>query len=582
MAIKTDFRRTIDSQQAYDRLKQIFAAWQGHKDSFDILTVREWLEPDSDTSPLRAARVAMGTALGDPALDMSRLLRQAEEGAASLTEKDRGNLESMKEIFASSASDPAAVNAHADTLEGASARFWAIKAPVDALYIKESRYKQKLDAQKGQVTHRQQNRLATYKVRLQAATDIAFQEMKALMIPQVEAKRVLLRKASLELGIPPSEVALREWNPGAREKDIDHRFESVRAVYPRLMETAEAKKKEESKILPLPPIDVKKQEKLLIRLRNEIISAGGYDPREMEADGIKSHFELSEGLGACWGTPAEHYMVVYAEEKNPLKGVMYVAHETGHLLQMLGLRKMGGAYHDQPVGRINGYGVYEISAMTMDILTSGRKFFELAAPIIREELGVSGPEWEAENLYRLAQRKESTDWSAGGLDCLPEVAWRDKARKILYNSDLKVADAIDCIPHIWAETMTEYTGQFHEPKDFLWEEDHPFTDMFGYYEAYMAGAEGAAIISQIVQKRGFDDSKATTLKELVAPYAAVLQEHIHSKGRSYPPAETMERALKAESLPTKPRLGPWLQRLGADAVPISLAAAPALNEARPG
>jgi Zn-dependent M32 family carboxypeptidase len=562
--INNTFNERTEPNAAYTQLKTIFADWQGHQDRFDLLSAQNWLGLDGgDTKDLTAERLAVMISLNDPKLNVPELLQTAKKGIVGLSPMDQANLKTMEDIYAARSGfvgNPETIAAYAEELAGSSEKFWTIREKLGHIEELHSRHMARIDASGAPPTRRQETHQLKLEHQMREEKKNAFEQTKAMLVPMMEQKRLLLSPASKALGIPVSEVALREWNPAIKSADIDRIFESVKSSYPEFYAKAEtiAKNNTPEPALPLPLVPIADQKRLFMRLRDTVLESAGWDQSRMKEAGINSHFSLHKGgLSMCWGAPQEQYMVVAASNKNLMAGVFNTMHESGHLAYLLGLTEMDKSLKGQPVAQINGYGTHEVSAMTNEAITADKKFFELVAPIIREELHVDGPEWSAENLYRISQRQESTDWSAGGIDCIPEVAWRVKASRLLLDGPGKVEDAVDAIPHLWAKTMEEYTGKPHDPADFSFEEDHWVTDMESYFYAYAHGAMGAALVCDKTKRSLPEEKTAETLVDYLRPYTDTLRQDIHLKGRVSDPIAMLEQGMgrKLDATPLMERLG---------------------------
>ena len=63
------------------------------------------------------------------------------------------------------------------------------------------------------------------------------------------------------------------------------------------------------------------------------------------------------------------------------------------------------AWRDQPVGRDRGMALEESQSLLLEMLVGrSRAFVNYLRPLLEKHFGVSGPEWDAENLYRRLTR----------------------------------------------------------------------------------------------------------------------------------------------------------------------------------
>ena len=79
-------------------------------------------------------------------------------------------------------------------------------------------------------------------------------------------------------------------------------------------------------------------------------------------------------------------------------GLLGAVHETGHAMYDLGLPQ---EWRDQPVGRDRGLALEESQSLLFEMnVGRSRAFVQYLRPLLEKHFGVSGPEWEPENLYR--------------------------------------------------------------------------------------------------------------------------------------------------------------------------------------
>ena len=87
---------------------------------------------------------------------------------------------------------------------------------------------------------------------------------------------------------------------------------------------------------------------------------------------------------------------------DPFTGLLGALHETGHAMYDLG---MPTSWRDQPVGRDRGMALEESQSLLLEmIIGRSAPFLRYLRPLLEKHYGVSGPEWEFENLYRTLTR----------------------------------------------------------------------------------------------------------------------------------------------------------------------------------
>lgn len=176
---------------------------------------------------------------------------------------------------------------------------------------------------------------------------------------------------------------------------------------------------------------------------------------------------------------------------DPLSGLMGVLHETGHAMYDLGLPE---AWRGQPVGCDAGAAVQESQALLLEmIIGRNRPFLRYLRPLLEQIAGVSGPEWEVENLYRLLTRvrRSSIRADADEVTYTVHIALRYELEKELLAGELKIKD----LPDAWNARIADRLGvrPTNDVEGCL-QDVHWAVGLFGYFPSY---AMGAAIAAQL-------------------------------------------------------------------------------------
>ena len=252
--------------------------------------------------------------------------------------------------------------------------------------------------------------------------------------------------------------------------------------------------------------------------------------------------------GFSWGSGSNIKLAIETYPHDPLKGLANAMHECGHMLYMLEMNRLPPSVRGTPVAQPNGTAKNESAALYFERVGLRKEFFALAAPLIRRELGVSGPEWEAGNLHRLATRHDLTDtgWGISEAMLAPNMAWRALAERRILDGEMAVGE----LPEFWARTMEEFTRIPHDPEQFIVGEDHWPGGLTGYFYAYQSGAMDAAALHEDT----IPDSTAGSLSDYLRPYYGHIRDSVFRHGSR----ESPESMLDAEG---------YLERLLADAGP---------------
>ena len=124
----------------------------------------------------------------------------------------------------------------------------------------------------------------------------------------------------------------------------------------------------------------------------------------------------------------------------PFTGLMGALHETGQAMYDLGLPE---AWRDQPVGRDRGMALEESQSLLLEmIIGRSRPFLAYLRPLLEKHFGVSGPEWEADNLYRtlIRVRRGAIRVDADELTYPVHIMLRFELEKRIFDGTLPVRD----------------------------------------------------------------------------------------------------------------------------------------------
>ena len=124
---------------------------------------------------------------------------------------------------------------------------------------------------------------------------------------------------------------------------------------------------------------------------------------------------------------------------------MGVLHEGGQAMYDLGLPE---AWRDQPVGRDRGMALEESQSLLLEmIIARSRPFLTWLRPLLEKHYGVSGPEWEVENLYQtlIRVRRGAIRVDADELTYPVHILVRFELEQQILDGSLPVKD----LPEAW-------------------------------------------------------------------------------------------------------------------------------------
>lgn len=305
-----------------------------------------------------------------------------------------------------------------------------------------------------------------------------FAAVKSKLNEQLELVREIGAAKGEALGLSPYDAMVDQFSRGLRARDFDRLFGELEDFLPGFIPEVVERQNSEDAPLPLKgPFPVHKQ----ARLGRRIAEVIGFDFNRGRLDTSAHPFS--------GGVPDDKRMTTRYNEDNVLDAIQGVVHETGHAMYDFGTP---AKWRHQPVGEDSGMAVHETQSLIVERQAClSREFFEFAAPIFCEILDVSGPEWSAENLYRLSTRvnpdfiRVEADEATYPL----HVILRYRLEQAMIAGDL----AIDDLPGAWNEGMEKYLG-ITPPDDRrgCLQDIHWYDGAWGYFPAYSWGAMGAS------------------------------------------------------------------------------------------
>ena len=297
-----------------------------------------------------------------------------------------------------------------------------------------------------------------------------------LLLPHLQKVVDLVReKASClgnKLGCLPYDGLLQEYDPGRESREVDSIFQFLDSTLPALTDEVIEYQSSHPPLEIAKPIPIKKQKEL-----------GKFVMQRM---GFPFHKgRLDESLHPFTeGTSEDIRITSKFTEHDFLTGLMGVLHETGHAMYDYTLPS---EWFFQAVGRDRGMTIHESQALFLEmIIGRSREFMKFASPWISHKFGVSGPEWEPENLLRLANRvrKSFIRMDADEVTYPLHILLRYKLEKDLFSGKLLVKD----LPEAWNQEFNQRFGMTPEnPNQGCLQDSHWPMGYFGYFPTYSLG-----------------------------------------------------------------------------------------------
>ena len=299
----------------------------------------------------------------------------------------------------------------------------------------------------------------------------------AIFAPHLEEVVNLLRdKAGLlgkALNLDPYDALADEFSPGMTSAEIDAIFTTLGRRLPGLIQEVIELQAQR------PPLEItgrytpSKQRQLAL----EVMKAIGFPFDRGRLDESEHPF--------TGGVPGDIRITTRFSATDPLTGLMGILHETGHAMYDVGLPE---AWRGQPVGRDRGMALQESQSLLLEMLIGrNRPFLRYLKPHLDKAFGVSGPEWEVENVYRLLirVRRSLIRVDADEVTYPVHIMLRYELENEILRGELKVKD----VPEAWNSRMQDRLGvRPANDSEGCLQDVHWAVGSFGYFPSYAIGA----------------------------------------------------------------------------------------------
>jgi carboxypeptidase Taq len=348
--------------------------------------------------------------------------------------------------------------------------------------------------------------------------------------PHLEEVVNLLRdKAGLlgkALNLDPYDALVDEFSPGLTSAEIDGIFKTLGHRLPGLIQEAIELQAQRPLLEITGRFTLSKQR----QLAQELMKALGFPFDRGRLDESEHPF--------TGGIPGDIRITTRFSANEPLTGLMGVLHETGHAMYDVGLPE---GWRGQPVGRDRGMAMQESQSLLLEmVICRNRPFLRYLRPLLEKSFGVTGPEWEVENLYRLLirVRRSLIRVDADEVTYPVHILLRYEIENEILKGELKVKD----LPEAWNSRMEDRLGvrPTNDAEGCL-QDVHWAVGSFGYFPSY---ALGAVIAGQLYDSLRADRS---TLDDEIAAgqFAGLfdwLRQNVHGVGASVSTPELIKNA----------------------------------------
>ena len=352
----------------------------------------------------------------------------------------------------------------------------------------------------------------------------------SVFAPHLEEVVALVRdKAALlgqALNLQPYDALVDEFTSGITTQDIDTLFKALSRKLPTLInETIEL----QAKTPPLPltgKFTASKQRQLAV----DVMKALGFPFDRGRLD--ESEHPFTEGV------PGDIRVTTRFDPNDPFNGLLGALHESGHAMYDLGLPL---AWRDQPVGRDRGMALEESQSLLLEMIVGrSRPFVRYLKPLLEKHYGVSGTEWDIDNLYRHLNRvrRSLIRVDADELTYPLHIMLRYDLEKKILGGDL----AIRNIPEAWNAYMEQRLSiRPQNDVEGCLQDIHWAVGSFGYFPSYALGAIIAAQFwdSLHAQRPGVDEEIASGQFGGLFEW---LRDNVHSLGAKVSIQDLMKSA----------------------------------------
>jgi carboxypeptidase Taq len=338
--------------------------------------------------------------------------------------------------------------------------------------------------------------------------------------------REVAKIKSQALGVSPYDALLDQNEPGLRSATLDPLFADLAAFIPGFL--AEVMKHQPQSVTPPKgPFPIERQRALGVEMMGKM----GFDFHYGRLD-VSRHPFMS-------GTPDDARITTRYDEKDFMRSLMGVLHETGHALYELGLPK---DWRGQPVGRPRSTGVHESQSLIMEMQACRSKgFVAHLAPLAAAAFErVGEPGWDGATLWNAMMRVQPSfiRVDADEVTYPAHVILRYRLEKAMVSGEMEVGD----LPAAWNEGMQELLGIL-PPDDRLGclQDIHWYCGGFGYFPGYTLGAMTAAQLFDAA-RRAHPDLESRIAQGDFTPLRTWLGAHVHGLGSRYSVDDLIRRA----------------------------------------
>jgi carboxypeptidase Taq len=284
----------------------------------------------------------------------------------------------------------------------------------------------------------------------------------------------------------PYDMMMDGYDRDRTTTEIQEVFDVLKRELPKLIEKITAKQQSEKTI----PLTEKMDEHTQKRIGLRIIEKMGFNMEKGRLDKSAHPF--------CNGSNDDVRLTTRYDENNFLTGLFGIIHEAGHGLYQQNLPE---TYRNQPVGQHAGMSFHESQSLIMECQAgTSFEFIQFLAKLLRDDFGLQGPAYAAENLYKLVNRVQPSliRVEADEVTYPLHVILRFEIEQAIIHEKLQAAD----LPELWNTKMKEYLGIIPPTnREGCMQDVHWSAGLIGYYPCYTNGAIIASMLMKAAQAK---------------------------------------------------------------------------------
>ncbi|MCC6736435.1 MAG: carboxypeptidase M32 [Bauldia sp.] len=353
-----------------------------------------------------------------------------------------------------------------------------------------------------------------------------FAGVKPLLAEVIATRRAVAEALGDALGLSPYDALLDAFDLGSTAAEVDRLFAPLRKALPELIGAAV----EAQAAKPALPIaghfPIGRQE----ALGRKVLNGVGFDFDRGRLD-VSAH----PFTGGAFG---DVRITTRYRDSDFFSALMGTIHEGGHAVYEQGRPQ---DWRGQPVGESRGMSVHESQSLSFEMQAARSiEFQRYLAPLARETFGVSGPEWTAENLHRIAidVKPGFIRVEADEVTYPAHIMLRYGLEKAVIGGDL----ALDDLPAAFNDGVKSFLGlDVPDDRHGVLQDIHWYAGLWGYFPTYLVGAMTAA---QLVAAARTADPETWPALERgdFGPLLRFMRPAIHARGSLLDRAELIEAA----------------------------------------